>query len=36
MKRLYLNPTDACHTKASNKKNTGTAGKTSIIGLKMV
>ena len=30
----YLNPIAACHTKASNKKNTGIIGKTSIIGLK--
>ena len=31
----YLNPIAACHTKASNKKNTGITGNTSTIGLKI-
>jgi hypothetical protein len=30
----YLKPTDACQTKASNRKNTGIAGSTSTTGLK--
>ena len=30
----YLNPIEACHTKASNKKKTGIIGNTSTIGLK--
>lgn len=30
----YLKETDACHTKANNKKNTGIIGKTSTIGSK--
>ena len=30
----YLKPTDACQTKANNKKKIGIAGKTSITGLK--
>ena len=32
----YLNPTDACQTKASNRKNTGIAGITSTIGRNAV
>ena len=32
----YLKPTDACQTKANNKKNTGIAGITSTIGRKAV
>ena len=32
----YLNPTDACHTKANNKNKKGTIGKTSMIGAKTV
>jgi hypothetical protein len=31
---LYLKPTDACQTKASNRKNIGIAGNTSTTGLK--
>ena len=31
-KLYYLNPTDACHTKANSRKNTGIAGITSTIG----
>ena len=30
----YLNPIEACHTNANNKKNTGIIGNTSTIGLK--
>ena len=30
----YLNPIEACQTKANNKKKTGIIGKTSTIGLK--
>lgn len=30
----YLNPIEACHTKANNKKNKGIIGSTSTIGLK--
>ena len=33
-KKIYLKPTDACHTNASNKKKKGIEGKTSTIGLK--
>jgi len=33
-KYLYLKPTDACQTKASNRKNTGIAGSTSTTGQK--
>jgi hypothetical protein len=32
-KYSYLKPTDACQTKASNRKNKGIAGNTSTIGL---
>ena len=32
---FYLKPTEACHTKASNKKKNGIAGKTSTTGLKI-
>jgi len=31
---LYLKPTEACHTKANARKNTGIAGITSTIGRK--
>ena len=31
---IYLNPTEACHTKAKSKNKTGITGKTSTIGLK--
>lgn len=32
---VYLNPTAACHTKASNRKKTGITGRTSTNGSKM-
>jgi hypothetical protein len=35
-RKHYLKPTDACQTKANNKKNTGIAGITSTIGRKAV
>lgn len=31
----YLNPIEACHTNANNKKKRGITGKTSTIGLKI-
>ena len=31
---IYLKLTDACHTKANNRKNTGITGNTSTIGSK--
>ena len=34
-KTYYLKPTEACQTKASNKKNIGIEGNTSTIGLKI-
>ena len=33
---LYLKPTEACHTKANARNNTGIAGITSTIGRKAV
>jgi hypothetical protein len=33
---IYLNPTEACQTKANNRKNTGIAGITSTIGRNAV
>ena len=34
--KIYLNPIAACQTKAKSKKKTGTIGKISIIGLKII
>jgi len=34
LKFNYLNPIEACHTNANNKKKTGIIGSTSTIGLK--
>ena len=31
----YLKPTEACHTKANKRNNTGIIGKTSTSGLKI-
>jgi hypothetical protein len=32
--KIYLKPTDACHTKANKRNKTGIMGKTSTSGLK--
>ena len=36
MLETYLKPTEACHTKANSRKNTGIAGITSTIGRNAV